>query len=187
MIEDYSNFQYTLGKRPTKKEWEKLQRKLTTYVDSNKFLRQGSTVDQYDQVTGKRVKRPIYNVTYKKDFYDQQGIPAQIYRNQLKLALKNKNKKAIRNLLQYDTYAADKFVTLKQQQQLADKKRRGRILLTSVLLGGTGALLGIVPYIEAKKEGRQKDPNTIRQIINAAGIGAGLGITTTGLIELFRD
>lgn len=187
MLEGRANFPFTLSKNPTDKEWQQLLKELNTYIDSSSFIRQGSIVDQYDPDTGKHINRPLYNVQYKKSFYDDYGIPAQTFRATIKQAVSDRDINTLRKALQHKYYKAQRFLSDSQKEELENRKRRSRLILQTVLLSGAGALAGLIPYYKAKKENRQIDPKILKDIITASSVGALSGTAASGIIEFFKS
>lgn len=187
-ITDYSSFAYQLPQQPTDKDYEKLSSKLKTFVQSPKFLRQGSTIDEYDPQTGKRVKRPISNVVYKESPEDQEGLPAQQLRELINRGIRENDKKALQHASKYQFYSADRFITQKQRMKEEDKNKRKRILLTSLALGlPLGALLATVPFSNAKRMGDEVSAKHYMDSIKLAALGLLLGTGTTAVIEGTRS
>lgn len=183
---DYSSWTYNLPAEASQKDYQRLASKLKTFVQSSKFLRQGSTVDQYDPQTGKRIKRPVSNVVYKQN-PDDQGLPAEELRELIQWGIMHGDKKALQEAAKYHYYQADKFITQKQRAKEQDKKRRTRILLTSLAVGvPAGGALALVPFINAKRMG---DPINVRTAIDAGKmglLGLGAGVGTAGILEALR-
>lgn len=187
-ITDYSSWTYQLPKDPAQKDYEKLSSKLKTFVQSSKFLRQGSTVDEYDPQTGKRVKHPVTNVVYKETPESSEGLPAEELRQLIQQGVLAGDKKALEEASKYHYYSADRFVTQKQRQKEEDKKKRTRIILTSLAVGvPAGTALALIPFINARRHG---DPITMGRIMDAGKMGLlGLagGVATAGIIEGTRS
>lgn len=183
-ITDYSSFAYQLPQQPTDKDYEKLSSKLKTFVQSSKFLREGSTIDQYDPETGKRVKRPISNVVYKESPQTPQGLPAQQLRELISRGVRQQDRKALQQASKYQFYSADKFITQKERMKEEDKAKRKRIILMSLALGiPLGAGLATVPFSNAKL---MNNPVTAKHYIDAAkmaALGLLVGTGATALIE----
>ena len=187
-ITDYSSWTYQLPADASQKDYEKLSSKLKTFVESSKFLRQGSTVDEYDPQTGKRVKRPVTNVVYKETPQASQGLPAQELRELIQRGIMENDKKALQEASKYHYYSADKFITQKERQKEEDKKARTRIILTSLAAGvPMGTALALVPFINARRNG---DPFTVGKVIDSAKMGLlgfGGGVAVAGLMEGMRS
>lgn len=184
-IQDYSNWTHQLPSKPTKADWNRLKNKLNTYIGSSKFLRQGSTIDQYDQTTGKRVKVPIKDVLYKKNLGDEYGISAQDLRQNIKAAVRSNDKQALKDVSDYRFYEATKFKTPKQLAAQQDKKRRKRVLISSAILGGGGLMLGLLPIVQAYKEQQPINKRVLGQAAVTGLAGGAAGLITTGLIQSF--
>lgn len=183
-ITDYSSFVYQLPVEPTDKDYQKLSSKLKTFVQSPKFLRQGSTIDQYDPQTGKRIKRPISNVVYKQSPYDQEGLPAQELRQLINKAVRENDKNALQQASKYQFFSADRFISQKERLKEEDKKKRKRILLMSLILGvPIGAGLATVPFSNAKLMGDKVQTRHYVDSAKLAVLGFLLGTGTAGLIE----
>lgn len=183
---DYSSWTYNLPAEATQKDYQKLSSKLKTFVESSKFLRQGSTVDQYDPQTGKRIKRPVTNVVYKQH-PDDQGLPSQELRELIQWGIMQKDKKALQEASKYHYYEADKFITQKERLKEQDKKRRKRILLTSLLVGlPAGGALAIVPFLDAKRMDKPINVGTAMDAGKMALLGLGTGVGAAGLMEMIR-
>ena len=183
-ITDYSSFTYQLPSEATDKDYQKLSSKLKTFVQSPKFLRQGSTIDEYDPETGKRVKRPVSNVVYKESPNAEEGLPAEELRQLINRGIRENDRKALQQASKYQFYSADKFVTQKERMKEEDKAKRKRIILMSLALGiPLGAGLATVPFSNAKL--MNKDI-TIKSYIDAAkmaALGLLIGTGATGIIE----
>ena len=186
-ITDYSSWTYNLPAEATQKDYQKLSSKLKTFVQSSKFLRQGSTVDEYDPQTGKRVKRPISNVVYKQSPDSQQGLPAQELRMLIQQGVMQGDKKALEQASKYHYYTADKFITQKQRQKEEDKRHRKRVLLTALAVGvPTGSLLALVPFINAARMDRQITVGTAMDAGKMGALGLGAGVAVAGLAQAIR-
>ena len=187
-ITDYSSFAYQLPQQPTDKDYEKLSSKLKTFVQSSKFLREGSTIDQYDPETGKRVKRPVSNVVYKESPQDQEGLPAQQLRQLINRGVRQQDRKALQQASKYQFYSADKFITQKERAKEDDKKKRKRIILTSLALGvPLGAVLSTVPFSNARLMNEELTPQHYTNAAKLAALGLLIGTGTTALIEGTRE
>ena len=186
-ITDYSSWTYNLPAEASQKDYEKLSSKLKTFVQSSKFLRQGSTVDEYDPQTGKRVKRPVSNVIYKETPESTEGLPAEELRELIQKGIMEQDKKALEEASKYHYYTADRFVTEKQKAKEQDKRRRKRIILTSLAVGvPAGSALALAHIINARKMG---DPITVGKVVDAAKLGAlglGGGVLAAGIAESLR-
>lgn len=187
-ILDYSKWTYSLPQNPTEKDYAQLASKLKTYVDSPKFLRQGSTVDEYDPQTGKRVKRPITNVIYRQTPGGPQGLSSQELRKKIQQALLTKDKQELEQASKYHYFTANKFQTLKQRRKQQDKDKRKRILLEVLAFGTPAALAGAsVPFITAARFGDPINAGTVIEAAKLGGVGFGAGALGTGLLESLRS
>ena len=185
-ITDYSSWTYQLPAQATQKDYEKLSSKLKTFVQSSKFLRQGSTVDEYDPQTGKRIKRPVVNVVYKQH-PDDQGLPSQELRELIQWGIMQKDKKALQEASKYHYYTADKFITEKQRLKEEDKRRRKRILLTTLAVGvPAGGLLALVPFIDAARMDRPINVGTAMDAGKMGLLGLSTGVAAAGISETLR-
>lgn len=63
-----------------------------------------------------------------------------------------------------------------------DRRRRRRLALTAMLLGGAGTTAGLLPFIANRKSGQSDQASTYVDALKLAGIGAAAGIGTAGLI-----
>ena len=63
-----------------------------------------------------------------------------------------------------------------------DRRRRRRLALTAMLLGGAGTAAGLLPFIANKVSGYPDQVSTYTDALKLAGIGAAAGIGTAGLI-----
>lgn len=63
-----------------------------------------------------------------------------------------------------------------------DRRRRRRLALTAMLLGGVGTAAGLLPFIANRKAGYSDQISTYTDALKLAGIGAAAGIGTAGLI-----
>lgn len=63
-----------------------------------------------------------------------------------------------------------------------DRRRRRRLALTAMLLGGAGTAAGLLPFIANRKSGYPDQVSTYTDALKLAGIGAAAGIGTAGLI-----
>lgn len=187
-ITDYSSFVYQLPETATDKDYQKLSSKLKTFVQSSKFLRQGSTVDEYDPQTGKRIKRPISNVIYKESPKAKKGIPAQKLRILINKGIRQNDRKALQRAARYQFFSADRFLTQKQRLQLEDKDKRKRVLLTSLAFGiPFGAGLATVPFLDAKLMHSPIDAKHYVDAAKLAALGLLLGTGTAAMIEGIRS
>lgn len=188
-VTDYNSWTYSLPPQPTQKDYKQLSTKLKSFVGSSKFLREGSTIDEYDPQTGKRIKRPVHNVTYTQGLH-QKGIPAQTYRRMVYDALNANDYDMMANLANYRYYNADTMPTkadlqkIKQQQR--QKKTRRVLFNTALLAGGGGLALGILPYVVKIKNNQKIKKQDIVNSAKLAGLGIGAGLTLTGLMESMR-
>lgn len=188
-VTDYNSWTYSLPPQPTQKDYKQLSTKLKSFVGSSKFLREGSTIDEYDPQTGKRIKRPVHNVTYTQGLH-QKGIPAQTYRRMVYDALNANDYDMMANLANYRYYNADTMPTksdlqkIKQQQR--QKKTRRVLFNAAVLAGGGGLALGILPYVVKIKNNQKIKRQDIVNSAKLTGLGIGAGLTLTGLMESMR-
>ena len=185
---DYAKWTYELPQNPSQKDYSQLSTKLKSYVESPKFLRQGSTIDQYDPQTGKRIKRPITNVIYRQRPGEKNGIPSQQLRALIYKALAKKDKAGLQRASKYHYFTANKFLTQKQKRARQDKERRKRVLLEVLAFGApTAVAAGSLPFISAKLYG---DPINADTAIKAGKLGAagfGIGVLGAGLLESMRE
>lgn len=63
-----------------------------------------------------------------------------------------------------------------------DRRRRRRLALTAMLLGGAGTTAGLLPFIANKRSGYPDQVSTYKDALKLAGIGAAAGVGTAGLI-----
>lgn len=63
-----------------------------------------------------------------------------------------------------------------------DRRRRRRLALTAMLLGGAGTAAGLLPFIANRKSGYPDQASTYTDALKLAGIGAAAGVGTAGLI-----
>lgn len=63
-----------------------------------------------------------------------------------------------------------------------DRRRRRRLALTAMLLGGVGTAAGLLPFIANRRSGYPDQVSTYTDALKLAGIGAAAGIGTAGLI-----
>lgn len=63
-----------------------------------------------------------------------------------------------------------------------DRRRRRRLALTAMLLGGAGTTAGLLPFIANRKSGYPDQVSTYTDALKLAGIGAAAGVGTAGLI-----
>ena len=189
-VTDYNSWTYSLPPQPTQKDYKQLSTKLKSFVGSSKFLREGSTIDEYDPQTGKRIKRPVHNVTYTQGLH-QKGIPAQTYRRMIYDALNANDYDMMANLANYRYYNADTMPTkadlqkIKQQQR--QKKTRRVLFNAAVLGGGGGQALGILPYVVKIKDRQSIKKQDVIDSLQLTGLGLIGGLTATGLIESMRN
>lgn len=187
-ITDYSSFTYQLPQEATDKDYQKLSSKLKTFVQSSKFLRQGSTVDEYDPETGKRVKRPVSNVVYKESPQAQEGLPAQELRQLINRGIRENDREALQQASKYQFYSADRFITQKERMKQEDKDKRKRIILWSLALGlPLGAGLAVTPFTHAKFMGNKIEPGHYINAAKMAVFGLLAGAGAAGLIEGSRS
>lgn len=67
-----------------------------------------------------------------------------------------------------------------------DRRRRRRLALTALILGGAGTTAGLLPFIANKVSGYPDQASTYTDALKLAGIGAAAGVGAAGLIESFR-
>lgn len=192
IVTDYNNWTYSLPQDPQQKDYSKLADKLKTYVTSSKFVTQGSTVDQYDPQTGKRIKRPLYDVVYRQNPMSQ-GISAQELRKKIYRAILSKDKNKLQQASKYRFYSARRSLTpaevarkLQQEQKQRQRKKRKRVILTAAVLGGAGASAGLLPFIYARKNGQKFTFGELKKSLKLGAAGVGTGILATGLIQAVR-
>lgn len=187
-ITDYTNWTYSLPQNPEQKDYKQLSSKLKSFVGSSKFLREGSTVDQYDPQTGKRIKRPIKNVIYSTS-PNGSGIDAESLRDQINSALINNDYSQLQRLSKYHYYSADTLpssIDIKQEQQQRQRLRRRRILLQAVAFGGIGSTLGLLPFINRKLKDQPVGLQDVKDSLKLTGAGIAGGLGTAGIIQLMR-
>lgn len=63
-----------------------------------------------------------------------------------------------------------------------DRRRRRRLALTAMLLGGAGTAAGLLPFIANRRSGYPDQVSTYTDALKLAGIGAAAGVGTAGLI-----
>lgn len=63
-----------------------------------------------------------------------------------------------------------------------DRRRRRRLALTAMLLGGAGTAAGLLPFIANRRSGYPDQVSTYKDALKLAGIGAAAGVGTAGLI-----
>lgn len=63
-----------------------------------------------------------------------------------------------------------------------DRRRRRRLALTALLLGGAGTTAGLLPFIVNRSEGVTDNASSYTDALKLAGIGAAAGVGTAGLI-----
>lgn len=63
-----------------------------------------------------------------------------------------------------------------------DRRRRRRLALTAMLLGGVGTAAGLLPFIANRRSGYPDQVSTYKDALKLAGIGAAAGVGTAGLI-----
>lgn len=63
-----------------------------------------------------------------------------------------------------------------------DRRRRRRLALTALILGGAGTTAGLLPFIANRKSGYPDQVSTYTDALKLAGIGAAAGVGTAGLI-----
>lgn len=63
-----------------------------------------------------------------------------------------------------------------------DRRRRRRLALTALILGGAGTTAGLLPFIANRKSGYPDQVSTYADALKLAGIGAAAGVGTAGLI-----
>lgn len=67
-----------------------------------------------------------------------------------------------------------------------DRRRRRRLALTALILGGAGTAAGLLPFIANRRSGYPDQVSTYTDALKLAGIGAAAGVGAAGLIESFR-
>lgn len=67
-------------------------------------------------------------------------------------------------------------------QKEMDRRKRRRLALTAMLLGGAGTTAGLLPFIANRKSGYPDQVSTYTDALKLAGIGAAAGVGTAGLI-----
>lgn len=192
IITDYNNWTHSLPQNPQQKDYNKLADKLKTYVTSSKFVSQGDTVDQYDPQTGKRVKRPIYDVVYRQNPMST-GISAQQLRKKIYRAILSKDKKKLEQASKYRFYSARRALTqaelknrIQEEQRQRQRAKRKRTILTASALGGLGASLGLIPFIHAKKNGQKFTVAQLKRSLKMGAAGVGTGLLATGLVQSIK-
>lgn len=192
IVTDFNSWTHSLPAGPTEKDYAQLANKLKTYVNSSKFVREGSVIDQYDPQTGKRIKRPITDVVYRQTPMSQ-GISSQQLRRQINMAILSGNKRMLKDVSKYRFYSGRKSRTSAQIKQTAQelqkqrqRNRRKRVIITAAILGGAGASLGLIPFIHAKKTGQRFTMKNVIQSAKIGGAGLGTGLLATGLIQAVR-
>lgn len=63
-----------------------------------------------------------------------------------------------------------------------DRRRRRRLALTALILGGAGTTAGLLPFIANRRSGYLDQVSTYTDALKLAGIGAAAGVGTAGLI-----
>lgn len=63
-----------------------------------------------------------------------------------------------------------------------DRRRRRRLALTALILGGAGTTAGLLPFIANRRSGYSDQVFTYKDALKLAGIGAVAGVGTAGLI-----
>lgn len=67
-----------------------------------------------------------------------------------------------------------------------DRRKRRRLALTALILGGAGTAAGLLPFIANRRSGYPDQASTYTDALKLAGIGAAAGVGAAGLIESFR-
>ena len=185
-VTDYSGWMHSLPASPTQKDWKQLQQKLNTYAQGSKFIRDGSTVQQVDSNTGKLVRKPVMNVVHKMNPEDKTGIRAQDLRSMIQQAVLTGDRDLLKEVSKYRYYTADKFVSPEEIKKQLDRKKRKRLLVGALVLGGIGSTAGALPFIADRKQGKSHTAKTFQDALALGGLGAAAGVGTAGLIEAMR-
>lgn len=160
----------------SQKDAQKLAKQLKTYVNSTKFIQDGSKINKLNN-QGILVKAPVKNVTYYTDADGSNPMSAQQLNDFIRTAIINKDPQMLQQASLYRFYASNPIKTQKQQiqQKLEDYKRRlgTNAFIWSTLLGLGGASLPIAQRLIAKKRVNNK---TIKSafLLALAGIGGGM-------------
>lgn len=172
----YANWTDAAPQNLSQKDAQKLAKQLKTYVNSTKFIQDGSKVDMKDQ-QGVLKKAPVKNVTYYTDGRGKNPIAANQLNQTIRQALISKDPKKLRQASLYRFYTSQPIVTQKQQVKRQISNYRERLaknsLILSSLLGASGAVL---PIAQKVVKGKSINSNTLKSaaLLAIAGVTSGL-------------
>lgn len=179
----YAGWTEAAPQQLTQKEAQRLAKQLKTYVNSTKFIQQGSKVNKVND-QGILVKAPVKDVTYYQDAQGSNPMSAQQLDDFIRTAIITKDPKMLQEASLYRFYASNPLVTQKQRVQEALKDYRRRLsrnsLIWSTILGTAGAAL---PLAQRAVDKKQIDKDTLKAatVLALAGLGGGFlmaGLTT---------
>lgn len=162
----------------SQKDAQKLAKQLKTYVNSTKFVRNGSKIDKLDK-DGILVKTPVKNVKYYTDAQGSQPMTAKQLDDYIRTAIITKDPQMLQRASLYRFYKSTPIKTQKQKtiQSMAKyRKRLGRnAAIWSTVLGVAGAALPIADRLTLKAS---IDKKTLQSatLLAIAGIGSGMAI-----------
>lgn len=159
----------------SQKDVQKLAKQLKTYVNSTKFVQDGTKVNKLN-AQGILTKAPVKNVTYYTDADGSNPMSAQDLQDFIRTAIVNKDPEMLQQASLYRFYKSTPMKTSKQlaQQRAQDYRKRlsRNAAIWGTVLGASGAAL---PIADRLTLGKTVDSSTLKSaaLLALAGIGTG--------------
>lgn len=165
----------------SQKDAQKLAKQLKTYVNSTKFIQDGSKIDTIDN-QGVLKKAPVKNVTYYTDADGSNPMSAQDLQDFIRTAIVNKDPQMLQRASLYRFYNSDRLKTAKQLAQEKVQDHRRRLGRNATILGSTLGVVGAsLPIADRLTQGDTIDAKTLKSAALLAIAGIGTGMTIAGL------
>ena len=162
----------------SQKDAQKLAKQLKTYVNSTKFIQDGSKINKVNK-DGVLTKAPVKDVVYYQDAQGSNPMTAQQLDDFIRTAIINKDPQMLQQASLYRFYASKPVVTQKQriEQQIKDYRKRlsRNAFIWSTLLGIGGASLPIAQRLVSKKKVTGKAVKSAT-LLALAGFGGGFAM-----------
>ena len=159
----------------SQKDAQKLAKQLKTYVNSTKFIQDGSKINKVNQ-QGILVKAPVKDVTYYTNAQGADPMSSQQLDDYIRTAVITKDPQMLQRASLYRFYNSKPLVTTKQREkqratQYKDRLTRN-VFMSSVGLGLAG---GALPFVQAAIADKYVNSKTLKSaaLLALAGIASG--------------
>lgn len=177
---EYAGWTDAASQNLTDKEAQKLAKQLKSYVNSSKFIQQGSKVNKIND-QGALTKVPIKNVIYYTSADAQNPISAQQLDDLIHTAVITKEPELLSRVSKYRFYTGQPVVSKKQLLEAKQDQYRKRLTRNSTILGLALSTTGAsIPIIYRKAEDKSINKDTLKGAALLALTGLASGITIAG-------